>query len=192
MKNWKIVFACVCLVGLTQLVWCQNDASGREHGIPGYLNPKTGMFTTRAQSEHSNAVPALSGTGTYYYGEFVISLLVFVGDAFPANTVYACSGAVTAYDGSGSYTETAAGTASAPSGGWTTCTLNMQYYWQLSTPADDYISVSFTAEADNVFTIGAASKIVSLRSASRDNEDLLFGVPTTNGTTTTFSFDTKL
>jgi hypothetical protein len=55
MRALKVMFVCMCLVGITQLVWNQDhgvDAGRGTRGrvILGYLDPRTGTFTTKAQS----------------------------------------------------------------------------------------------------------------------------------------------
>lgn len=191
MKISKIIFAVVCIVGLTQLVWSQDEAMGaRERGIPGYLNPKTGTFSTRAQSESSEALPNVAAT--YYYGTITITMIVSVASSFPSGTVFRCTGSANTSDsGGGEFYEDASVTAPAPSGGKTTCTVTMNYYWQLSTPSSDYIGLSFEVDAFNTVTVGSQTEVDKLRSASRTPPSIL-GVPTTNGTVTAVTYYTRL
>ena len=57
MRIAKLMLVCVCLAGLTQLVWSQSSSVLKTHerGIPGFLDPKTGMFTARVQSQEPTA-----------------------------------------------------------------------------------------------------------------------------------------
>jgi hypothetical protein len=191
---WKIVFAMVCLVGLTQLVWSQNEkgvfSGSHSEGIPGFLDPQTRTFTTLVESGIDNP---LSGTGSYYYGEIKITLTVYVASAFPSGTAYGCSGTLTVGgDTNGdTYIENAVATAPAPSGGVTTCTLIFNYFWQLTSPTSDIIDVSFTAVAQNTVTVGSQTEIIDLRDATRSNE-LIKGVSTTQGNITTLTYSTRL
>jgi hypothetical protein len=84
MRVLKLIFAVVCVVGLTQLVWSQNQqrmSAGPHHsyGIPGYFDPQTRTFTTGAETESSPATT----TGTYYSGTIKIVLTLHVASAFP-------------------------------------------------------------------------------------------------------------
>ena len=179
MKMSRVIFALVCLGGLSQLVWSQDDAIGAR-GIPGYLNPKTGIFTTRAHSESADVAPTT--TPQYYYGTISLEVLVYVVTTFPTGTVFGCDATAGTDDlGGGSFSESVTVTA-APSGGILTCNLNMPYLWQVSNPTTDVITFSFSAAALNPNTV--AGKQEAYRSASRNAANYLTGIPTKNGTTT--------
>jgi hypothetical protein len=189
MKMSRLIFALVCLVGLTQLVWSQDKEMGlRERGIPGYLNPRTSTFTTRAQSQSSEAAPTAP---VYYYGAIVIKLTVFVASSFPAGTVFVCSGSASTFDsGGGDFFEEATAVAPAPQNYQTNCTLTMNYYWQLSTPTTDSVNISFSVEADNTGSVGNQTKVIALRVAERTPLGFT-GVPS-DGTITTLNYQTRL
>jgi len=183
MKMSRVIFALVCLAGLSQLVWSQEDAIGAR-GIPGYLNPKTGIFTIKAHSESADAVPQT--TPSYYYGTLTVKITVYVASSFPAGTAYECDLSAGTYDGGGGdFTESVAASAAAPSGGVTSCTLSIPYMWQLSTPGTDIITFSFSVSAYNpTSTIG---KFESYRSAGHVPVNSITGVPTKGGTVTTLT-----
>jgi hypothetical protein len=191
MKMSRMIFSLVCLVGITQVVWSQNEALGaRKHGIPGFLDPKTGQFTTKVPSESQDTEnpPSLN----QYYGTIVIQFTVYIGSKFPPNTVIACGGSASTFDaGGGEFDEEGSSIAPTPSGGHTTCTVTIPYDWQLSQPTTDVISISLSAEAANVVTINGQPRIVSYRIASRFPPSIT-GVPTKDGTVTTLEYVTTI
>jgi hypothetical protein len=198
MKTWKFFFACVCLVAFTQVVWSQGViGSSSEHGIPGFLNPKTGTFTTRAQAQQPRATQATI-TGNYYFGKVVVTLTVFIGSAFPSGTQYSCHADANTFDGGStgnenSFDESVSALAGpVTSGGYTSCTLTMPYLWQLASPSTDQICVDFEVDALNTASVSGLTEIVSFRSASRGISECVTGVPTGSDTTTSFAFSTRL
>lgn len=150
MRMSKVIFVTLfCLVGLTPLVWSQsqdqplaNGAAVRQnHGIPGYLDPETGTFTTRMQS----AGPAVQIPGTTR----VIFRLVFpininINDQGSGNTVN-CDVDIFTSDNSFSDSGSVVGNASG-------CTVTILAQWDLATPLQDTIFVSFGVSSSGTGT----------------------------------------
>jgi len=209
-RTRKLIVMAVCLVGLGQLVWSQSEkpvpAGTPASGIPGFLDPKSHTFTARAEAVGPEVMrPEDSVAGAWYYGDLQIVLTIYVASAFPSGTVYLCYGDLNTYDtstysGTGtlvtagnnnSYTEYAEATAPAPSGGYTTCTLNFNYFWQLENPTADSIYIDFSAQAVNVTNFNGVPQSVVLRQPGRSGM-YMTGVPTTDSLITTFKFSTRL
>jgi len=179
-KMSKTICLCVCLVGLTQLGWSQVN-SRSDHGIPGYLDPKTGTFTTKVQTPEGDPV-----TPTYLYGEYVINLAATVNTHIPSGGVVSCNFTVSEFgDSNGSYTEYEAAVATGSGTSWK-CSITIPYAWLLGTPGTDTISVSYTIGIDEAFTVGSASpEVISLRKSTY-NAPSTTGVPA-SGTVTTLN-----
>jgi hypothetical protein len=177
----KLIFALVCVVGPTQLAWSQNEkgifSGSHSAGIPGFLDPQTSTFTTRVESESAPA----TATGTYYYGTIQIVLTLYIASFFESGTVFQCSGTAGTSDsgigGSGEgFSNSYTTSAPLPTNKVTTCTINIDYFWQLVNPSTDVINVSVNATSPPGFA--------PLATANRDGITIT-GVPTTNGTITT-------
>jgi len=189
MKISKTIFVAVCLVVLSQLVWSQQavrrDAA---RGIPGYLDPKTGTFTTKAQPQAEEANPSSSA---YYYGTFKINLTATLTTAVPSGGAVTCSSDVDEYgDPDGSYSEKAAAVATHVSGAKWTCDMVIPYIWWLGGAATDALAVSYSMGIYEAFTVGSTSTIVTVRQSSFDAPAIV-GVPAA-GTTTTLSYGVDL
>jgi len=193
MKILKVILVMVCVMGVAQLVWSQGTLQNEEHGIPGYLDPRTHTFTARVQNDVSPVADA-APPGTYYFGTVTVTLIISVASTFPADTVIACTGTASVDSDyyNGTFYEKAGVVAPAVSGGKTTCTVSMPYYWQLSTPGSDAITVTFSVDAFNTGTVNGQTELVTLRHAERDQIPATTSVPTTNGTVSAFTYYTRI
>ncbi len=61
--------------------------------------------------------------------------------------------------------------------------MSIPYAWFVANPTTDTISISYTASIDAAFTVGSATKLVSVRSSTYGAPPAV-GVPAINSTTT--------
>jgi hypothetical protein len=143
MRIPKPIFVCICLCALTLLVWSQNQhvfAGQQAHGVPGYLDPQTGKFTTRAQS----ANPAVSETLTPRVAELIFNFDIAHDDQPSGDTTF-CS--VDISDASTDeplyYTELAQSVATVTAGVGK-CTVTIHFDWSLEYASTDTVSVCYS------------------------------------------------
>jgi len=175
----KVVLVCVCLVGLTQLVWSQNAVmgavpGGRTHGIPGYLDPRTGTFTTKVHSDTQSsenpdltATPSLTGAN----GVWKITLNITLTTPLQKGDIVVCEGNLDV-DDQFFYSESGAVVATV-NGGSASCTVTIPYTWYLATLKTDMVDVSYSVSEYHVFTVGSLSQA----NISRHNDHDLGSVP---------------
>jgi hypothetical protein len=141
MRMSKVIFVTLfCLVGLTPLVWSQsqdqplaNGAAVRQnHGVPGFLDPQTGTFTTHLQTA-SPTVQLPNTTRVIFRLIFPISINI---NDQPAGNSVACDVDIFTSDNSYSDSGSVVGNASG-------CTVTILAQWDLATPNTDTIFVSF-------------------------------------------------
>ncbi len=143
----KMVFAslCVCFIALTPTVRSQNDPQNQVANkaqavptqlpqIPGFLDPKTGMFSTQAKA--LTPLVAVATTNT-------IARLIFNFQILSDNygATHTCTVYLSVADAGGSYNDY--GSAQSPNGGQT-CQVTVLFSWDLATPATDLINVQYT------------------------------------------------
>jgi hypothetical protein len=159
----KLIFVCMCLVGITQLVWSQNqhtDAGGQAHSIPGYLDPRTGTFTTRAQpSEAAEETPL---TFTTILARLVFNFTIAPNDQPPTATI-SCTVSLSTTDSSGlAYDESA--TAIATNNG-TACKVTVLFSWSLASPTQDQVFVDYHIASFQSIAVGGAASVQQVRDA---------------------------
>jgi len=191
MRIGKLLLVCVCLVGLTQLVWSQDSSvlKAGERGIPGFLNPKTGTFTAKVQRPEATA-PAV--TSTVYYGTYQVYIHLTVSSDIPSNAVITCSAHLYVSDyGSnppnGSYDEDGGVVVANRSGTTASCLVPIDYSWSLSNGSTDTFTVSYDIYALVNVPVGSTNNVVSAR-----HSGFTWGttpkIPT-SASTTTATFD---
>jgi len=184
MKMSKTMCVCVCLVGLTQLVWSQQLDRQNARGIPGYLDPKTGTFTTRVQTPEAEKAKPLSAS--WYWGTFNINIAATLTTPVPSGAIVTCSATVDEIDDTnGSYYEQASAVATA---GGSKCDMSIPYAWDLSNASTDQVIVSYTIAIDESITVGTTTTIVKIRQTEY-NPPYITGVPTG---VTTLNFGARL
>jgi hypothetical protein len=134
------LFLCTCLIGLAHPGWSQTPNGHEPRGILGYLNPRTGAFTTRIHSA-SGVEPEAAPTPTY--GELVFNIQISIWSTLPADAVLSCSGEATISDGGNFHLETAS-VDTTRNGNKASCQVIIPYYWLLSSPNIDQIDLSFS------------------------------------------------
>lgn len=155
MRISKIMFVCICLVGLIQPAWSQN-ANKTSHGIPGYLDPQTGAFTPVVQSavEGQNIANIAASAG-----KFVATFTITIGSPIPTTDVILCTFTADVFEAGHAFDESATVTATRH-GSTATCTVTMAYSWPLSTPTSDLVNLGYS------ITAGASTSSVALSRVS--------------------------
>jgi hypothetical protein len=173
MRISKAVFVCVCLVGLTQLVWSQNKGIGafQEKGIPGYLNPHTGTFTTRAQGsgvKPQDCTGTCTGTGVFFREQFNITITNYDQ---PPSALVVCSANISSNDANEGFFDTQTVTATLSGNTWT-CDVPILTYWTLKTPATDTVFACVDVSIFQLFTVGSVTQAEDARDSSQPCLDL--------------------
>jgi len=188
MRVSKTVFLCACLVVLTQLVWSQNKGIGafQEDGIPGFLNPHTGKFTTRAQESGVKAHPQLSGTSLFFREQFNITITNYDQ---PSSALVVCEASISTYDdANGEFDDDATVTATLSGNTWT-CDVPVLTLWTLQTPNSDSLNACVYVTVIEPFSVGSVSQAVNVRDSDQPCQTL--GVPA-NGQTVVNSLTFQL
>jgi hypothetical protein len=149
MKAVIAVFVFACL-GLTSAAWGQAPTPSRPaHGIPGYLDPKTGTFKPLILLEDLGG-PAATAPTT---GKLVFTFTVTISSTTLTTAAVSCTLEAYVIGATDNYIESAAAAATG-TGASRTCTVTLPYSWILTTAATDTISLSYDVEAINT-TSGA-------------------------------------
>jgi hypothetical protein len=183
MRISKLIFVCACLIGLTQLVWSQNQhlfPSKQSSGIPGYLDPRTGKFTTQIQKSGvgTGENEELAGTPVLFRVKFNITINNYDQ---PAGSITSCHASIDTEDPLGFYSDDAVIIAAKSGGGWT-CTVPILVSWTLQTPNSDTISACYGVEVFQVVSVGSVQEAFSGRTSSPPC--LSIPVPTNTSTVT--------
>ena len=141
MKLLHAFLVCICLLGATQLAWSQVKESA-DHVIPGYLDPKTGKFTTQiASGAKAKPDAQATGAGVLFREQFDIAITNYDQ---PSGSTVVCSVGLNSYgDAGGDYSETASVTATTTGTGFS-CTVPVLALWTLQNPTMDTIEASIS------------------------------------------------
>jgi len=166
--------------GILGLAWAISASAGNQAGAPttiGYLDPHTGAILPLLTTAGSPEPPAAS---TQITGELKITgTVTIVSPSITSTTPINCTAtAIVVSDANGPITEVA-GSAASRSGATATCTVLIPYEWLLATPTTDKVVLSISVSA------------VSAALRTHTHQVATFTVPG-NGTTTSFSFVTRL
>jgi hypothetical protein len=165
MRALRVMFVCMCLVGITQLVWNQDHGvdtgrGTRGQGIPGYLDPRTGTFTTKAQnsvaSAKSDSGDPPSGTPILFRETFNFSISAL---GFPQFAVIFCYASISTTDPDGSYYESSSAVATR-SGNSASCSVPLLSNWLLVNPTTDVISANYNVYAEYPIQVGQSTQLV--------------------------------
>ena len=158
MKSVKIgtmifVFAWIvaCMVGVAQPALSQNGAA--THGVPGYLDPQTGVFKPLIQRpvEEADAAAIAPTTGTLTFTITITVKSTNLGTDKIVCSANASTSEAIPPSGFRSIEENAS-VAATGTGSTRTCIVTIPYSWPLSTAKTDTITLLY-----NVSAIGAAS-----------------------------------
>jgi len=161
MRIWKLMFVLVCFAGLTQLVWSQetnlNLTPGRRaHGIPGYLDPKTGQFTTRIQADEPAADQGSAIADVKYSvmtGTWDFSIAVTLKTTPQSGDLLICEVSLGTFDQvTLDYGESDVVAVTSP-GSSATCNLKIPYSWVLTAPTTDTVSISYDVSLYHAYAV---------------------------------------
>ena len=180
MKLWKIALASLCLFLLTQPAWSQETEEGQkttrpaQQGIPGYLDPQTGVFKPMAKAPlaESEIEPATSTAG-----DFKVTVTVTVKSSLSSTAPVSCTFTAGTFEATSGLTMDDSMTVAATGTGSTrTCSLDMFYSWPLSSPSSDTVTLSYSVVGVGTGTTGTLNRLSTQTLAS------IKGAP--SGTTT--------
>ena len=163
MRISKLIFVCICLIGITQLVWSQNQhvgAAKQSHGIPGYLDPQTGTFTTKAQPSETAEEPPT--TFTTILARLIFNFTISPNDQ-PTTATTSCTVSLSTTDSSGLVYEESA-TAIATDNG-TACKVPVLFSWSLASPTQDQIFVDYHIASFQSISVGGTPSVQEFRGA---------------------------
>jgi len=193
MRTSKMMFVCVCVIALTQIGWGQQaNKQGAAPGIPGYLDPTTGTFTTKVQP--GEVAEASSVPVEAWYGDFYIHLDLEMTTPVPSDGNVTCSS--TAFQGyldrGGGYSENATAVAKHTGSTWT-CQMSIPYLWYLQSGTKDWVEIHYSACINGVQTLGSTATVVQLRCSSWGPFAAQVGPPLPpNGSKPTYTFNVRL
>jgi len=148
-------------------------ASPQKGVVPGFLDPKTGAFTTyMAPTQHAAASGAEAAT---YTGTLVMKFNITLKSGIPTDAVINCTQNAIVSDPIGTYSETKTYKATR-TGNTATCSVSIPYSWVLSS-GDQQISQTYS-----VVVYGTASSALVLREAS--SYGTYVDMPANGGTST--------
>jgi len=178
MKTSKLIFVCFCLVGLTQLVWSQNNsASAHRHGISGYLDPHSRTFTTKAENSRPNQ--PLAGTAIVFRETFNFSISA---QDIPSNAVIFCDASISTNDTNGDWYDGNEIVATR-SGDSASCSVPILVRWTLVNPTTDTIDARVNVYTEQGVSIGGGGWDYLERYS--DQPDITLSVPANDTTVTT-------
>jgi hypothetical protein len=172
MKKSSIILASVCLVGLTQLVWSQNASSvgigqhNQSHGVAGFLDPHTGVFTSRAHALQSSEAQEPTTPTTVPF-EIVVNGAWHLSTVPKSTDIVDCEVHVNLFGDTNNYVEDAA-TLATISGSTATCNVLLPVEWTLTNPTTDTFSVDYSISIIRAFTVGSTTTAVAIRSVDVD------------------------
>jgi len=165
MSTLKGILYCVCLIALTQLAWSQGNWGAhapREDGVPGHVDPKTGAFTARAQTDPR---PSPDITYNIWKGEYEITFSITIKSATQSGDLLTCYAEISTYDqdslspytaGTGSWDEHATSTVTSPPS-TASCTVDVPYEWVLIYPTTDTVDIYYKLDLIHGYTFGSTT-----------------------------------
>jgi len=165
MRMSKVVLVCICLVGSTQLVRSQDKGIGafQDKGIPGFLNPHTGTFTTRAPGSNGGQISSLTGTPILFREQFNITITNYDQ---PSNSLVVCDAHISTSDANSGFYDSATVTATSSGNTWT-CDVPVLTYWTLQTPGSDTVTACVDVSILQLFTLGSVTEAESGRESEQ-------------------------
>lgn len=115
-------------------------AAGPQKGVPGFLDPKTGLFTTHAAAQRDQG--ANPDANAVYNGTLTLKINITLKSGFPTDSEFMCTQNASVFDPAGVYLANKTVRA-VRTGSTATCTVPVYYSWLLSSP-DQEISQTYT------------------------------------------------
>jgi hypothetical protein len=177
MRISRIVLpVCICLVGLTLPVRSQKTNESTQHGIPGYLDARTGTFKPLANlaPPEESEIEALAPSS----GDFAVTFTISIKSTIPSTDTITCFFNASVFTDASLRTLNDSMTVAATrSGSTATCKLKMFYSWPLTSPTTDLVSLDYVVSAG-----GTASTPFPNRESSQSLSSIK--VPAVGATTT--------
>jgi hypothetical protein len=144
----RAIFACACVAAMMQPVFGQETTAAKP-GIPGVVDPKTGVFTATPRVVADENVPAAAITPTT--GKLVVSFTVKLVTPLPAGGSLLCSVFASVLETTSSppfgisaeITEEAS-TKATVAGSTATCKVSIPYSWNLTHASTDTASLQYS------------------------------------------------
>jgi hypothetical protein len=145
--NTRSVLIGLCLFGLLASGWSQDSTNTVTPGIPGFLDPQTGLF--KPMPLVPDGYSDLTNT-SQTSGKIVLTLTTTLTTSFPTSEVFSCGLNATVADVvSGlTFSDTIFVTAT-KSGNTLSCTVTLPYGWDLASASQDIMLVLYTVNATN-------------------------------------------
>jgi hypothetical protein len=176
-----LLFACV--VGTSASLFGQDAET--VHGIPGYLNPKTGAFHPMPQASTIDPTDAAAAVAlTTFSGKIVVNFTITVSSTIASTNKIACSVSAFLSDigSANTITEQAANAVTRGTATTVACSVSIPYSWKLASATTDTIGLSWSIQSPVEVATPAAAFPTRLSSQTLGS----IKVPTT-GTTTTMA-----
>jgi hypothetical protein len=134
-------------------------AASPQKGVPGFLDPKTGVFTAQA------TVPGAQGVNpdanAIYNGTLSVKINITLKSGFPVDSQLTCTQTASVFDAAGTYTASKTVRATR-TGSTATCTVPIYYSWLLSsgdvTVAQNYfVSIVTSSDTGTLYQADAAT-----------------------------------
>ncbi|MFZ5547613.1 MAG: hypothetical protein ACOZJX_02880 [Pseudomonadota bacterium] len=120
-------------------------AAGPKGMLPGFLNPKTGVFSTPAVPSEGDFDTAAA---QIYSGLLSLKFTVTLKSAVPADWPIHCTQSASVVDPSGLYYTDSKTVLAVRNGNTATCNVNINYAWNLTSPA---------VKVSAIYSVGAMS-----------------------------------
>jgi len=132
--------ACFLAAGSASL-WGQDAAASP--GVPGYLNPRTGIFHSIGRPVPQDSEPLATTT---YTGTIVVNFTITVSSAIPATDQIGCVAGASVFDTAAlNGLVDIAGTAVTRGTGTTvTCSVTLPYSWKLASGSTDSVILGYS------------------------------------------------
>ncbi len=129
-------------------------------GIPGYFDPRTSTFSTKAEPAGASADSEVPPAGTPILFRETFTFTISALD-IPASAVIFCHAGISTTDPLGVYQDGNTAVASKiGSNGVATCTVSVLVNWLLADPTTDKITANVFAFADQNITVGTGSELI--------------------------------
>src|SRR5579864_4311885 len=164
MRISKAIFACLLslVVSTSTFGWNQNQPTAvrfgsQTRGIPGYLNPQTGVFTTRPQT---SAVAAVTTTSVIF--RLIFNFNIEFNDQ-PSTSTFSCEVFVSPSGDTSPLFHDEDAVALSTDGG-KTCQVTILAQWDLGSPSTDTVFIDYTISSLQ----SISGQLVTLRSSSHN------------------------
>jgi hypothetical protein len=146
----RILVVCFAFSTLALPALGQRTVRTPAHGVPGTLDPKTGVFTAFAPAVAQDAETA-GLTATTFTGKLVLNIAITISSALPTTDTISCEGNATVVDnavGGGNFLFETGAINATRTGSTATCTVTIPYSWPLVTASSDMMTLTYTVTSN--------------------------------------------